>query len=213
MEQPDPASCCFSLLSWTPTWRLAGQRVGNRERSSAPPHPRQLARGPTGSAALASQVANSLRRIMISETPTMAIEHVYIVNNTSVIQDEASLEGRMGCVGWGVFVFVCVGGGAWVGKRRHGRSRCPGRRGRQRAWRGRQPAASTRRVRPHAGRLCSQHAGSASLVPQASTHAHCCWPSPLPQVLSHRLGLVPLKVDPRLFQYKVGANTYVAEAA
>lgn len=27
---------------------------------------------------------------MISETPTMAIEHVYIVNNTSVIQDEAS---------------------------------------------------------------------------------------------------------------------------
>ena len=32
------------------------------------------------------QVANSLRRIMISETPTMAIEHVFIVNNTSVIQ-------------------------------------------------------------------------------------------------------------------------------
>jgi len=48
---------------------------------------------------------------MISEAPTMAIEHVYIVNNTSVIQDE---------------------------------------------------------------------------------------------VLSHRLGLIPLKVDPRLFQYKVG---------
>ena len=34
----------------------------------------------------APQVANSLRRIMISEAPTMAIEHVYIVNNTSVIQ-------------------------------------------------------------------------------------------------------------------------------
>lgn len=31
-------------------------------------------------------MANSLRRIMISEAPTMAIEHVYIVNNTSVIQ-------------------------------------------------------------------------------------------------------------------------------
>ena len=32
------------------------------------------------------QLANSLRRIMISEAPTMAIEHVFIVNNTSVIQ-------------------------------------------------------------------------------------------------------------------------------
>ncbi|KAI7838406.1 hypothetical protein COHA_007810 [Chlorella ohadii] len=59
-------------------------------------------------------VANSLRRIMISETPTMAIEHVFIVNNTSVIQDE---------------------------------------------------------------------------------------------VLSHRLGLIPLKVDPRLFQYKAKEDT------
>ena len=36
--------------------------------------------------ARALQVANSLRRIMISEAPTMAIEHVYIINNTSVIQ-------------------------------------------------------------------------------------------------------------------------------
>ncbi|KAL4433723.1 hypothetical protein ABPG75_000164 [Micractinium tetrahymenae] len=42
-------------------------------------------------------VANSLRRIMISETPTMAIEHVYIVNNTSVIQDEV-LSHRLGLV-------------------------------------------------------------------------------------------------------------------
>ena len=32
------------------------------------------------------QLANSLRRIMISETPTMAIEQVFVVNNTSVIQ-------------------------------------------------------------------------------------------------------------------------------
>jgi DNA-directed RNA polymerase I and III subunit RPAC1 len=43
------------------------------------------------------QVANSLRRIMISEAPTMAIEHVFIVNNTSVIQDEV-LSHRLGLV-------------------------------------------------------------------------------------------------------------------
>jgi DNA-directed RNA polymerase subunit L len=31
-------------------------------------------------------VANALRRILISEVPTMAIEHVFVVNNTSIIQ-------------------------------------------------------------------------------------------------------------------------------
>ena len=35
-------------------------------------------------------------------------------------------------------------------------------------------------------------------------------PPPCPpvqdEVLSHRLGLIPLKVDPRLFQYKVGGG-------
>ena len=33
-------------------------------------------------------LANALRRILISEIPTMAIEKVYIYNNTSIIQDE-----------------------------------------------------------------------------------------------------------------------------
>lgn len=33
-------------------------------------------------------LANSLRRIMLSEVPSMAIEKVYILNNTSLIQDE-----------------------------------------------------------------------------------------------------------------------------
>lgn len=37
-------------------------------------------------AALLEQMANSLRRIMIAEVPTMAIEHVFIINNTSIIQ-------------------------------------------------------------------------------------------------------------------------------
>ena len=44
-----------------------------------------------------AQLANSLRRIMISEAPTMAIEHVYILNNTSVIQDEV-LSHRLGLI-------------------------------------------------------------------------------------------------------------------
>lgn len=30
-------------------------------------------------------VANALRRILISEVPTIAIEHVFIVDNTSII--------------------------------------------------------------------------------------------------------------------------------
>ena len=32
--------------------------------------------------------ANALRRLLIAEVPTMAIEHVYVMNNTSVIPDE-----------------------------------------------------------------------------------------------------------------------------
>ncbi len=33
-------------------------------------------------------LANALRRIMIAEVPTMAIEHVYMWNNSSIIHDE-----------------------------------------------------------------------------------------------------------------------------
>ena len=32
-----------------------------------------------------ASIANALRRILISEVPTMAIEHVFFVNNTSII--------------------------------------------------------------------------------------------------------------------------------
>jgi DNA-directed RNA polymerase I and III subunit RPAC1 len=42
-------------------------------------------------------VVNALRRIMTSEAPTMAIESVFVVNNTSVIQDEV-LSHRLGLV-------------------------------------------------------------------------------------------------------------------
>ena len=31
-------------------------------------------------------IANALRRIMISEVPTMAIEHVFFIDNTGVVQ-------------------------------------------------------------------------------------------------------------------------------
>lgn len=33
-------------------------------------------------------VANAFRRILIAEIPTLAIEYVFINNNTSIIQDE-----------------------------------------------------------------------------------------------------------------------------
>ncbi|CAJ1963847.1 unnamed protein product [Sphenostylis stenocarpa] len=42
-------------------------------------------------------IANAFRRILISEVPTMAIERVYIANNTSVVQDEV-LSHRLGLV-------------------------------------------------------------------------------------------------------------------
>lgn len=42
-------------------------------------------------------VANALRRILIAEVPTMAIERVYIANNTSIVQDEV-LSHRLGLI-------------------------------------------------------------------------------------------------------------------
>lgn len=44
-----------------------------------------------------ASIANAIRRILISEIPTMAIEYVYIMNNTSVIQDEV-LAHRLGLI-------------------------------------------------------------------------------------------------------------------
>lgn len=46
-------------------------------------------------------VANAFRRILLSEVPTVAIEHVFVVNNTSVLQDEV-LAHRLGLVPLGV---------------------------------------------------------------------------------------------------------------
>ncbi|GFR47339.1 hypothetical protein Agub_g9033 [Astrephomene gubernaculifera] len=42
-------------------------------------------------------IANALRRILIAEVPTVAIEHVFVVNNTSIVQDEV-LAHRLGLV-------------------------------------------------------------------------------------------------------------------
>ena len=46
-------------------------------------------------------LANAFRRLMISEVPSMAIEKVWIYNNTSIIQDEI-LAHRLG----GLFIKV-----------------------------------------------------------------------------------------------------------
>ncbi|XP_062319525.1 DNA-directed RNA polymerases I and III subunit RPAC1 [Osmerus eperlanus] len=42
-------------------------------------------------------IANAFRRIMLAEVPTMAVEKVYIYNNTSIIQDEI-LAHRLGLI-------------------------------------------------------------------------------------------------------------------
>ena len=42
-------------------------------------------------------IANSLRRILLAEVPTMAIETVYIQDNTSILQDEV-LSHRLGLI-------------------------------------------------------------------------------------------------------------------
>ena len=44
-----------------------------------------------------ASIANAFRRILIAEVPTMAIESVYIFQNTSVIQDEV-LSHRLGLI-------------------------------------------------------------------------------------------------------------------
>ncbi len=44
-----------------------------------------------------ASLANSFRRILLAEIPTMAIEKVYVYNNTSVIQDEV-LAHRLGLI-------------------------------------------------------------------------------------------------------------------
>ncbi|CCK68413.1 DNA-directed RNA polymerase core subunit RPC40 KNAG_0A07600 [Huiozyma naganishii CBS 8797] len=44
-----------------------------------------------------TSVANAFRRIMISEVPSVAAEYVYVMNNTSVIQDEV-LAHRIGMI-------------------------------------------------------------------------------------------------------------------
>ncbi|ANZ78058.1 BA75_04482T0 [Komagataella pastoris] len=44
-----------------------------------------------------TSIANAFRRIMISEVPSVSVEHVYINNNSSVIQDEV-LASRIGLV-------------------------------------------------------------------------------------------------------------------
>ena len=46
---------------------------------------------------LDASIANAFRRILLAEIPTLAIETVYITNNTSVVQDEV-LASRLGLI-------------------------------------------------------------------------------------------------------------------
>jgi DNA-directed RNA polymerase I and III subunit RPAC1 len=46
---------------------------------------------------IAAPIANALRRILLSEVPTMAIENINLYNNTSIIQDEV-LASRLGLI-------------------------------------------------------------------------------------------------------------------
>ncbi len=46
---------------------------------------------------LDASVANAFRRILIAEIPTLAVEHVFIQNNTTIVQDEV-LAARLGLV-------------------------------------------------------------------------------------------------------------------
>src|SRR5438552_6180900 len=44
-----------------------------------------------------ASIANAFRRILLAEVPTMAIETVFVFNNTSIIQDEV-LSHRLGLI-------------------------------------------------------------------------------------------------------------------
>jgi DNA-directed RNA polymerase I and III subunit RPAC1 len=44
-----------------------------------------------------ASIANAFRRILISEVPTIAIETVFVMNNTSIIHDEI-LSQRLGLI-------------------------------------------------------------------------------------------------------------------
>jgi DNA-directed RNA polymerases I and III subunit RPAC1 len=86
-----------------PSYAASGSYdIGNTDTPSGPISLRIIEQNGTESIqfellGVSSSVANALRRIMISEVPTMAIEDVFISLNTSVMQDEV-LAHRLGLV-------------------------------------------------------------------------------------------------------------------
>ena len=94
-------------------------------------------------------IANALRRILLAEVPTMAIETVYIQKNTSIIQDEV-LSHRLGLVPLALdpraFDMIKRAWG-WGGRAGRAGARCsscgkPGRGGAPSVWRARWSGAA-----------------------------------------------------------------------
>jgi hypothetical protein len=134
-------------------------------------------------------IANALRRILIAEVPTVAIEHVFIINNTSIIQVRApssaacrfparwkrsisSDQRRPACA----TVKLPVRPGPNLHSSRYSRRLHPGRR-------------------QHPRRVLRSRPARPNLTP-----APC--PTPQDEVMAHRLGLVPLLVDPAKVDFK-----------
>ena len=123
-------------------------------------------------------VANALRRILIAEVPTMAIEHVFLVNNTSIIAVRHSL---LACA----LHKLC------------------------------------RTLMRTLGRVSEDSTPEQPLLhlrtslSAAAILARCLYmlalltvafPTAQDEVLSHRLGLVPIRADPDLFESKAGQS-------
>jgi hypothetical protein len=131
-------------------------------------------------------IANALRRILIAEVPTVAIEHVFVINNTAIIQV---------CTACTVLTAAteCMLGlsrGQWVMKQQGSARHAPRH---HLPW----TAAGTAQ-QPLLPCSCS-----CTHRPDTGGCLHVCCARTQDEVFAHRLGMVPLRVDPALLEAKV----------